>query len=228
MRRTALLALIPALTLAACGNDQQSGSDASAAATSVASTSDNAGLQVLLVGADQAPEGMTYEDFYATVGGTGMTDNDVIEPAQCGILAFDSASLLAWGELPKDETAVAMYTRGEDMALVRLDATPSGLNPDDCNVITRASTSALGTTVTTYSTFPHPVNVAGATNVQYIKQFVEGQTLDDAPTDTGKVGTSVKIVIGEAGGKQFTLVGTGDVSPAELAGLAEEQVKKLS
>lgn len=243
-RAAAACGLAAALSLAACssGEDKDSASATSsessaAATTTVSETTTPAdtqtaaageGLEQRLVGAEQAPAGMELDDFYGVFGSTGLDEQPQVEPANCAPYAFDSKTMVAWGSIPKDQAAVALYSGlGEEVVLVRIDAAGAPADPTGCEHFTKTVDSALGTVVSDYEGAVSTPAIAGLQDATAVKQTINDLTLDGNSMGGGKVGESATVITGMVGSTGVTVVGTGGVSDEDLIGLAEAQAQLL-
>ncbi|MEL6051731.1 hypothetical protein [Corynebacterium rouxii] len=226
---------LSAAMLAACGSDTatdttdgSAGPSSPAAASATPTTAD--ALSGRIVGAEDAPEGLTHEDFYAMFGSTEETPKDTITPPECEPLIFDSHTMFNWGSQARGTTAVSMYSSagGDQTAFVKLEEGGSVPDAAACATVTSENTSALGNSRTTYAIAPKQLPVEGADTVVAVDQNLQGLTLDDADMSGARAGERTTVVIAQAHGHTITAVGTGDIPDQAITDLVNKQIHKLA
>ncbi|CAB0716717.1 hypothetical protein I4J00_02190 [Corynebacterium diphtheriae bv. gravis] len=228
---------LSAAMLAACGSDTTTDTtDGSAGpsnpATASATPTTTDALSGRIVGAEDAPEGLTHEDFYAMFGSTEETPKDTINPPECEPLIFDSHTMFNWGSQARGTTAVSMYNSadGDQTAFIKIEEDAARPVPDAgaCATVTTENTSTLGTSRTTYAIAPKELPIEGADTVVAVDQNLQGLTLDDADMSGARAGERTTVVIAQAHGHTITAVGTGDIPDQVITDLVNKQIHKLA
>lgn len=216
LKRTAIAGIsLCTLGLVSCGSSEE-------AETSAAPVADG------IVGAEQAPEGYNYEDFFETYGMDGMGPAPQVEPVQCAPLVFDSTTLLSWAQEPKESTDIAMYTNDDGATiLVKVEKAPLNTNVEECAQVSRVNDSALGSSATEFSMQPIEMALEGAENVKAVDLTVASLTLDGQNLDTGKAGEKSTVVNANVGGKGLIVVGAGGADVEDVKSMAEQQVAAM-
>lgn len=228
---------LSAAMLAACGSDTatdttdgSAGPSSPAAASATPTTTD--ALSGRIVGAEDAPEGLTHEDFYAMFGSTEETPKDTINPPECEPLIFDSHTMFNWGSQARGTTAVSMYNSadGDQTAFIKIEEDAARPVPDAgaCATVTTENTSTLGTSRTTYAIAPKELPIEGADTVVAVDQNLQGLTLDDADMSGARAGERTTVVITQAHGHTITAVGTDDIPDQTITDLVNKQIHKLA
>ncbi|AZA12241.1 hypothetical protein [Corynebacterium gerontici] len=243
--RKALVAIPLCLTLglSACGND--SGGDVASTETStntVTSTAQStiaqtqaSALQEMIVGPEDAPEGLehtdvsTINDLASDLAGNVNFDGPV-QPEQCQPLAVDISTVGKWAALPKEESATAMFSvpDSDEVAIVRVDATETTVNPDECGTITREHANEIAKSVSTYSVTPMEIDINDADNVVAVEEKLEGLNVAGQDLDVPPAGSQNVIITGTVKGKTFTVVGSNTIPKEALQALAQNQVNKIN
>ena len=239
MKNTSIAIALSAVLLASCGTDesvhsdtqdqqaQEQGSEESGAQAPAGSSAGAPQLEGM-VGAEQAPEGYTSEDFYGLFGGDDPGEKPQVAPEQCAPLAFDASTFMAWGAVPQDQAKVVMYTKEDSSTLsIRVSNEPVNATVDGCENFSRTGTSEIIKSETTFSSKPLELPVKNADSVVSAEQIVVGVSMDGQPIDNGKVGEKKTMIFAEVAGKTVTAVGTGNTTADEVVQLANRQIELL-
>ncbi len=245
-KRSATLLAVPfvlALGLSACGNGGESDSAETQTSTNtVTSTAQStieqtqaATLQQMIVGPEDAPEGLEHadvsmiNDLASDLGGNLNLDGGV-QPEQCQPFAADIATAAKWAALPQDEAATALYTTPDDneTVMVRIDATEITVNPEECATFTREFDNELAKSVSTYSVTPMEISIEGADNVVAVEERMEGMNVGGQDLEVPPAGAQNVIITGTTQGKTFTVVGSNTIPKEVLQALAQNQVNKIN
>ncbi|AZA10132.1 hypothetical protein [Corynebacterium pseudopelargi] len=244
-RSTTLLAVpfILALGLSACSSDgdndsaetQTSTNTVTSTAQSTIEQTQAATLQEMIVGPDDAPEGLKHadvsmvNDLASELGGNLNLDGGV-QPEQCQPFAADISTAAKWAALPQNEAATALYTTPDDneAVMVRIDATETTVNPEECATFTREFDNELAKSVSTYTVTPMEISIEGADNVVAVEEQMQSMNVGGQELEVPPAGAQNVIITGTTQGKTFTVIGSNTIPKEVLQALAQNQVNKIN
>lgn len=216
---------------AAASDAEQPGKDGAAGQPAPAPTSP---LAERLLPGDAAPAGLKEFDLKSTLGALAQAAGpspDVVEPAECAPLAFDTQDMVTWSATPDPASPVRAFTSPDDsaegVAVIRLQQPPVPVNLEACGTAERFNPEQPEGIRTTYRIEKIDVDVPDVQGLTAVKQTVDKQSIGGQDlTGGGKIGQEITIITGEVNGTQFTAA-AGSLPQDVVVELARKQVERL-